>query len=75
MLWFVYALAAQDLINERERQIAALHREREARRALAIHSDLPAFGRIRRPLARVATAISSGASRAAVALDPELSGG
>ncbi|HLA16383.1 MAG TPA: hypothetical protein VJZ72_05730 [Candidatus Limnocylindrales bacterium] len=75
MMWYIHALAAQDLIREREREIAAIARAREARAHRLVNSDLPRFGRIRRPLARVATVVGSSANRAAVALDPQASRG
>jgi len=75
MTWYLHALAAQDRIREREREVAALLRERHVRAHRPVRSDRPRFGRIRRPLARVAGVISSGADRAAVALDPQASRG
>lgn len=71
MSWQIHAITARELVGAREREIASLLRERELRAHRPIHSGLPRFGRIRRPLARLAAAIGSGASRAAAALDPQ----
>jgi len=74
-MWYIHALTAQELIREREREIAAIARVRAARAHRPVNSDLPRFGRIRRPLARVATVVGSNAHRAALALDPQASRG
>jgi hypothetical protein len=70
MSWYVQALMAKELARDRAREMARTSLEREARRGPRVRSDIPPFGRIRRPLARLALAIGSRASRAAEALDP-----
>ena len=75
MIWYIHAVIAQDLIRQRERDLTALIREREVRGWIPVHSDRPRFGRIRRPLARLAGAISTSAGRAALALDPHTTRG
>jgi hypothetical protein len=71
MIWYVHALIAQDLVRQRDREIASLVRDRGVRSHLPIRSPRPRFGHLRRPLARLAGAISASAGRAAIALDPQ----
>jgi hypothetical protein len=73
MTWYLSAIVAHELIREREREIAALLRERDIRSTRTVRTDLPRFGRIRRPLARLAAVIGSAAGRAAAALDSQVS--
>jgi hypothetical protein len=75
MSWYVHALMASELARDRERAVAIRSLQRAAKARTGVRAEVPRFGRVRRPLARLAMAIGRQASRAATALDPQVGPG
>jgi hypothetical protein len=75
MNWYATYLTAQHLQRQRELEFSARRLEREARSGRRRRSDLPPFGRIRRPAARLLGLISAVTGDLAMAVDPQVSRG
>lgn len=72
MSWYIHALMASELARDRDRAVAIQSLQRAAKARSAPRSDVPRFGRVRRPLARLALSIGRQASKAATSLDPQV---